>query len=292
MAATSGGISTSNGTNTGTIPIVEANGAAIPALGFGTWQLTGEGCQEAVGWALAAGYRHLDTARMYDNEEQVGAGLKGSGVPRDDVFVTTKVWVDDLAPGDLERSAEASLVRLGFDAVDLLLVHWPSRDEPLAGTMRALSNAKRRGLTRHIGVSNFPSAMPDEAVRLADEPIAVNQCEYHPRLDQGVLLAACRRHGIAFTSYSPLGRGDILADPVVTGIADRLGRSPAQVVLRWHVQQPGVVAIPKAGSREHLQANLDVGSFTLSGADMAAISGLARSNGRIVDPASLAPRWD
>lgn len=270
---------------------VEANGAAIPAIGFGTWQLTGRACTDAVRMALDLGYRHVDTAAMYGNEDEVGAGLKASGLDRDEIFVTTKVWYEDLRPGDLERSAQASLRRLGLDQVDLLLIHWPNPSMPLADSLGALAEAKRRGLTRHIGVSNFPAGLLEEAVARLREPLVVNQCEYHPFLDQTKVIAACRRHGLAFTSYSPLGKGEVARDPVVREIADRHGKAPGQIVLRWHVQQPGVVAIPKASTREHISENLNIFDFELSPEEMARISGLARPGGRMVDP-SWSPDWD
>lgn len=270
--------------------VVHANGAAIPALGFGTWTLTEEACVEAVQWALEAGYRHLDTARMYGNEAAVGAGLTASGLPRHDVFVTTKVWLDDIASGDLERSAEASLRRLGLSTVDLLLIHWPNPAVPLADSTAALCRAKRQGLARHIGVSNYPSAMLDETVRLASEPLVANQVEYHPYLDQSAVLAACRRHGLALTAYSPLGRAGVLADETLTAIAARRERSVSQIVLRWHVQQ-GVVAIPRSRTRQHIVDNAAIFGFELSEAEMAAISGLARPDGRFIDP-GFSPEWD
>lgn len=271
--------------------IVEANGAAIPAIGLGTFTLEGDRCSEAVRAAIAAGYRHIDTAKMYGNEEAVGAGLRQSGIARDDVFVTTKVWLDDIAPGDLERSAEASLKRLGLSAVDLLLIHWPNRAVPLAGSTAALCEAKRRGLARHVGVSNYTAAMLDETVRLATEPLAANQVEYHPFLGQDAVLAACRRHGMALTSYCPLGRAAVLDDRAVREVAARHGKSPSQIVLRWHVQQPGVVAIPKSGTPKHIAENLDVFDFALSADEMAALAALRRPDGRVVDPA-FAPAWD
>lgn len=270
--------------------VLNANGAAIPALGLGTWALAGDDCVLAVKAALEAGYRHIDTAAMYGNEDAVGAGLRASGVPRDEVFVTTKVWHTDLAPADLRRSAEASLTRLGLDRVDLLLIHWPNAAIPLAGTIGALCGAKRAGLARHVGVANFTVALLDEAVALADEPIVANQCEYHPYLNQDRVLAACRRHGVAFVSYCPLGRAQAVQDPAIAGIAKAHGRTAAQIILRWHMQQ-GVAAIPKSGDRERIRANLDVFDFTLASDEMARISGLARRNGRMVSPAT-APRWD
>ena len=178
-------------------PLVDANGAAIPAIGLGTWPMKGEEAASAVARALETGYRAVVTAAMYGNEDAVGEGLRAAGVARADVFLTTKVWYTDLAPGALQRSAEASLKRLGLDQVDLLLIHWPSPDIPLEGSIAALCDAKRRGVARHVGVSNFPVALLDRAVSLATEPLVANQCEYHPHLDQTKLLAACRRYGLA-----------------------------------------------------------------------------------------------
>jgi diketogulonate reductase-like aldo/keto reductase len=272
-------------------PLVHANGAAIPAIGLGTWPMKGEEAARAVARALEAGYRAVDTAAMYGNEDAVGEGLRAAGVPRADVFVTTKVWYTDLAPGALQRSAEASLRRLGLDQVDLLLIHWPSPDIPLEGSIAALCHAARHGLARHVGVSNFPVALLDSAVSLAAEPLVANQCEYHPHLDQTKLLAACRRHGLAFLSYAPIGKGAVLEDAAVRDVAARHGRTPAQVVLRWHVQQDGVAAIPKSANAQRIAENLDVFGFTLSDADMRAVSGLARPDGRMVAP-GWSPSWD
>lgn len=269
--------------------VLEANGARIPALGFGTWQLRDGACVRAVQTALACGYRHIDTARMYANEKAVGEGLRASGLKRDDVFVTTKVWREDIGAGALERSAEASLRDLGLDQVDLLLIHWPNAGIPLKDSIAALCNARRRGLARNIGVSNFSTALLDEAVRLASEPLVANQCEYHPRLDQGAVLSACRRHGVAFVSYSPLGKGDLLAEPAIAAVAQRLDRKPSQVVLRWHLQQ-GVAAIPRSGSADHIRDNFGVFDFALTEADMAAISALRRRDGRMVDTGWV--KWD
>lgn len=270
---------------------VDAHGASIPAIGLGTFTLQGDACSQAVQWALEAGYRHIDTARMYDNEREVGEGLKAGGMARDSIFVTTKVWRDDIAPGDLERSAEGSLKRLGLDQVDLLLIHWPNDAVPLEASTAALCNAKRRGLTRHIGVSNYPAAMLDQAVRLASEPLVADQVEYHPYLDQSKVQDSCRRHGAALTAYCPLGRTTLLKDPVLTRIAEERGRTVSQIALRWHVQQPGVVAIPKSGTKAHIEENLAVFDFSLTDDEMARISGLARPDGRVIDPV-FAPRWD
>jgi diketogulonate reductase-like aldo/keto reductase len=272
-------------------PLVHANGAAIPAIGLGTWPMKGEEAARAVASALKTGYRAVDTAAMYGNEEAVGEGLRASGVPRADVFVTSKVWYTDLAPGALQRSAEASLKRLGLEQVDLLLIHWPNADIPLEGSIAALCDARRRGLARHVGVSNFPVALLERAVALATEPLVSNQCEYHPHLDQKKVMAACGRHGLAFLSYAPIGKGAVLDEATVRDIAARHGRTPAQVVLRWHVQQDGVAAIPKSANPKRIAENLDVFGFALSDDEMCAISGLARPDGRMVAPA-WSPAWD
>jgi diketogulonate reductase-like aldo/keto reductase len=274
-----------------TAPLVHAHGAAIPAIGLGTWPLKGEECTAAVMEALRVGYRHVDTARMYDNEEAVGSGLKGSGVPRDEIFVTTKVWYEDIAAGNLERSAEASLRRLGLDTVDLLLIHWPSPEVSVEDSVAALCNAKRKGLARHVGISNHPVALMKRALEAATEPLVVNQCEYHPQLDQSAVLGTCRDNGMAFVSYSPIGRGGMLADPTIAGIAARHGKTPAQVVLRWHVQQPGVVAIPKSGNPTRIGENIALFDFELSDDEMARLHAMARPDGRMIAPV-FAPEWD
>lgn len=272
-------------------PLVHANGAAIPAIGLGTWPMKGDEAARAVAKALETGYRAVDTAAMYGNEDAVGEGLRASGVARADVFVTTKVWYTDLAPGALQHSVEASLKRLGLDQVDLVLIHWPNRDIPLEGSIPALCDAKRRGLTRHVGISNFPVALVERAVALATEPLVANQCEYHPHLDQTKVLAACRRHGMAFLSYAPIGKGAVLEEKTIRDIAARHGRTPAQVVLRWHVQQDGVAAIPKSANPKRIAENLDVFGFALADDEMRAISGLARPDGRMVAP-GWSPEWD
>jgi len=277
-----------------TIPTIAANGAQIPAIGLGTWTLMDEEGSRVVTTALASGYRHIDTAAMYGNEAAVGAGLRASGIARKEIWVTTKVWWDNIGEGALQRSAETSLRQLGLDYVDLLLIHWPNPAIPVAQSIAALNDAKRRGLAKHIGVSNFPTRLIEEAVRATKEPIVTNQCEYHPHLDQSKVLAACRKHGIALTAYCPLGRGTVggvMDEAVVKSIAARLKRTPGQVVLRWHMQQPGVVAVPKSANARRLAENLAVFDFELTAADMKALSGLARPDGRVVKLA-FAPQWD
>jgi diketogulonate reductase-like aldo/keto reductase len=271
---------------------IAANGADIPALGLGTWTLKGAECTGMVAEALKLGYRHVDTATAYDNEEAVGAGIRTSGVARGDIFLTTKIWHTDLAPGDFRRSTESSLKRLGVDHVDLLLIHWPNPEVPLADTVGALNEARANGLTRHIGVSNFPTALLAEAIRLSHAPLVVDQVEYHPYLDQSKVHAACRAAGMAMVSYCPLHRGgDLLSEKAVLDAAKAHGRTPGQIVLRWHVQQEGVVAIPRTTKKARLKENFDIFDFALSDAEMQAISALARAGSRLCD-FRFSPKWD
>jgi 2,5-diketo-D-gluconate reductase B len=259
---------------------VDANSATIPALGFGTWELRGDTARRMVEAALEIGYRHVDTAQMYGNEAEVGAALRGSGLPRGELFVTTKVWPDRFRASDLQRSVEESLARLGLDRVDLLLLHWPSPTVPLAETMDALNDVVARGWAAHIGISNFTGALIEQAVALSERPLATNQVEYHPFQDQSALLADCRRRGLSVTAYRPLARGRVFDDPTLAGIARRHGRTPGQVALRWLVQQDGVVAIPRSSSLEHARDNFGIDGFQLDAREMAEIAALAAPRGR------------
>lgn len=270
---------------------VTANGAAIPSLGVGTWTLNDELCAEIVSHALSIGYRHVDTASIYRNEADVGAGLRASGVPRDEVFVTTKVWWTDIAAGALERSAEASLKRLQIDQVDLLMIHWPNPQVPLEESIKALNAARRSGLARHIGVSNFPTGLLAQALSLSDAPLVANQVEYHPYLDQSRVLAACRQAGMAMVSYCPLYRGGLFDEPAIVSAASRHDKNPGQIVLRWHVQQQGVVAIPRTTKKERLAENMAIFDFALSADEMSAISALSGRNSRLCDY-DFSPDWD
>ena len=213
-------------------------------------------------------------------------------MPRGDVFLTTKVWHTDIADGDLQRSVESSLQRLGVDVLDLVLIHWPSRHIPLHHSIRALNNVRNAGMARNIGVSNFTIAMIDEAASLSGYPLACNQIEYHPFLNQDRLIAACRAKGLAVVSYCPLGRASgIMSEPAVADIAARHGRTPAQVILRWHVQQDDVAAIPRSADPRRIRDNLAVFGFILDDGDMAAINSLRSRNRRICD-FDFSPAWD
>jgi 2,5-diketo-D-gluconate reductase B len=273
-------------------PTVDARGVRIPLIGLGTWELRGRTCARMVEQALRLGYRHVDTAALYDNEREIGEGLRASGIKRDEVFITTKVWPSDFAPRDLERSAKDSLARLRLPDVDLLLLHWPNPRVPLSETLGALCKVKRMGLARHIGVSNFTVAMIDDAVKLANEPLVCNQIEVHPFLDQSKVIAACRRHGMAVVAYSPIARGRAKGDKVLSRIGKAHGKTAAQVSLRYLVQQ-GIVVIPRTSRRERLAENLAIFDFELSAAEMEEIAQLAHRDGRIVDYAySGSPQWD
>ena len=269
---------------------VEANGARIPAIGLGTWELSGRDCARVVEQALKLGYRHIDTAQVYENEREVGDGVRASGVKRDEIFLTTKIWTTHFAPNDLERSAKERLVRLRMSEVDLLLLHWPNPHIPLAETLGALAHAKKVGLTRHIGVSNFTVALIEEAVALCPEPLVCNQIEFHPYLDQTKVKEACARHGIALVAYSPIAKGRIKTDGTLIRIGRAHHKTPAQICLRWLVQQ-NVSAIPGTSKIERLSENIDIFDFRLSDKEMHEISQLHSETGRLTDYA-FAPKWD
>jgi 2,5-diketo-D-gluconate reductase B len=272
------------------MPFVEANGAKIPAIGLGTWELRGRTCARLVEQALKLGYRHIDTAQAYENERDVGDGVRASGIKRDDVFVTTKVWTTHFAPNDLERSAKESLVRLRLPEVDLLLLHWPNPQVPLSETLGALAHAKRLGLTRHIGVSNFTVALIEQAVAQCPEPLVCDQVEYHPYLDQTKVKQACAQNGLALVAYSPVAKGRIKNDETLTRIGRVHGKTAAQTCLRWLVQQ-NVSAIPRTSKLERLSENIDIFDFELSDDEMARISRLGGAKTRLTD-FGFAPKWD
>jgi 2,5-diketo-D-gluconate reductase B len=275
----------------GPVPTVAANGAKIPLLGLGTWDLRGRTCARMVEQALRLGYSHVDTAEMYDNEPEVGEGLRTSGVKRDSVFITTKIWPNHFAPRELERAARASLERLRLSDVDLLLLHWPNPQVPLADTIGALCKVKREGLARHIGVSNFTVALIADALKAATEPLVCDQVEYHPFLDQSKLIAACRQHGMAVVAYSPLARGD-LGNEVLVHIGAAHKKTTAQICLRYLVQQ-NVVVIPRTSKVERLKENAAIFDFTLSEREMRDIASLGHRDGRIVDWSySGRTKWD
>ena len=269
---------------------VEAKGAKIPAIGLGTWELRGRACARLVEQALKLGYRHIDTAQVYENEREVGEGLRASGVRRDDVFVTTKVWTTHFAPNDLERSTKESLAKLRLSEIDLLLLHWPNPQVPLSETLGALARVRELGMVRHIGVSNFTVALIEEAVAACPAPLACDQVEYHPYLDQAKVREACARHGMGLVAYSPVAKGRIKDDATLTRIGRAHGKTAAQVCLRWLVQQ-NVSAIPRTSRIERLSENIDIFDFTLSDEEMAEISAMGSAKGRLTDY-GFAPKWD
>jgi diketogulonate reductase-like aldo/keto reductase len=274
------------------VPVVEAKGARIPLIGLGTWDLRGRICARVVEQALRLGYRHVDTAEMYDNEREVGEGRRASGVKRNDVFVTTKIWPSHFAPRELARAARDCLVRLRLSEVDLLLLHWPNPRIPLAETLGALCKVKRDGLARHIGVSNFTVALIAEALRASSEPLVCDQFECHPFLDQSKLIAACREHEMAIVAYSPIAKGRARNDDVLARIGAAHKKTAAQVCLRFLVQQD-IIVIPRTSKVERLAENAAIFDFALSEREMASISGLARNDGRLVNFAfSGQQKWD
>lgn len=272
---------------------VDANGAQIPALGFGTFRMSEAEVSEVLPEALKLGFRHVDTAQIYGNEAAVGASIKASGVPRDDIFLTTKVWVSQFAAKDFLPSVEESLARLGTDRVDLLLLHWPhGNDTPHAVQIEELNKARDKGMTRHIGISNYSTAEMREAARVSAAPLATNQVEYHPYLSQKAVLATCRELGMALTAYYVMADGKVPTDPLLSEIGVVHGKTAAQVALRWAIQQHDVIALSKTAKVHRLAENFAVFDFALSEAEMTAIHGLAKPDGRLISPAHLAPQWD
>lgn len=269
----------------------EVFGARIPSLGFGTFRLAPPQARHMVSEALGMGYRHIDTAQMYGNEEAVGQGLRDAGVAREDVFLTTKVWPDRFRAGDLERSADESLQRLGTDYVDLLLLHWPNPEVDLSETLGALVRVKEQGKARHIGVSNFTNALLERAVAICGEGVLVtNQVEYHPFLSQRSVKRKLAEYGMAMTAYCPLAQGKVLGDPGLREIGRQYGKNEAQVALRWLLEQD-VVAIPRTSKADNAKRNLNVFDFSLSTDDMRRIDDGLQGEARVVNP-SFAPDWD
>jgi 2,5-diketo-D-gluconate reductase B len=259
---------------------------SIPYVGFGTYKLTGETCRKAVEVALQIGYRHIDTAQYYKNEEEVGIAIRNSGLDRDKVFVTTKIF-----PTDYDRflkATEESLKRFKTDHVDLLLLHWPADDEMTKKAVDGLNMALYKGYAKNIGVSNFNIEKLKVALKMA--PVVCNQVEYHPYISQQKLLTFMKEHHIFMTAYSPLAKGKVMKDAVLEKLALKYKKNISQVVLRWLLQQGDIAVIPKATATERITENLNVFDFVLSDEDMGMISGLS-SDDRITNPA-WSPKWD
>ncbi len=267
---------------------IDINHETVPALGLGTYSLMGQDCQKAIVDAINIGYRHIDTAKMYENEEAVGLGIRQSSIDRDELFVTTKIWYTDLVRSNVMSATHDSLRRLQTDYINLLLVHWPSDEVPLRETLEALMEIQQQGYTRLIGVSNFPPAMMQKAVEIA--PVVCNQVEYHPYLGQSALLNIVREHNIMLTAYSPIAQGAVQNDATLLTIGERYGKQPSQVALRWLVQQDNVAAIPRTSNHEHRVSNFDIFDFSLTDDEMQQIHHLSR-NERLVNP-HWAPVWD
>lgn len=264
-------------------------GTSVPAVGFGTWELVGDDTFPGVMAALELGYRHVDTAQVYENEAEVGRALTASGLDRDEIFLTTKVWNDRLTPEGIRDSTYESLEKLQTDHVDLLLVHWPVHLDRLEATLAAFVALQEAGATRHIGVSNFTPPMLARALDLA--PLFSLQVEHHAYLAQPRLLEMCAEHDLLFTAYSPLARGELLEDPAVVAIAEERGATPAQVLLRWILDEDEHTAvIPKATARERIAENLAAVDVELTEGDRDALAALDRER-RTVDP-DWAPVWE
>ena len=257
------------------------DGRSIPQVGLGVWQTPNEQAVTAVDTALKAGYRHIDTAAVYQNEEGVGQGIAGSGVARSDIFLTTKVWNDDQGFDETLRAMDASLKRLGTDYVDLYLIHWPSAYRgKYIETWKALIRLREEGKAKSIGVSNFEGSYLDELITATGEAPVINQVQLHPRFQQRKLRGIYEPQKIITESWSPLGQGKMLSDPGISAIADRHGKTPAQVIIRWHIEE-GLVVIPKSVTPSRIIENFNVFDFALTDADKAEINGLDAADGRI-----------
>jgi 2,5-diketo-D-gluconate reductase B len=270
------------------MPILTAHGMRMPRIGLGTWPMKGAECQAAVESALALGYRHVDTAEMYGNEDAVGAGIAAAGLPRADVFLTTKIWWDKPNGSAIRRAVDASLARLATPYVDLLLIHWPSPDLDLPDALRALAAIRAEGRAKAIGVSNFPPRLLQRAIAEGVE-LACLQVECHLLLDQSKLLGITRAAGMTLTAYSPLAKGENLDLPAVRQVAAKHGATLAQVALAWLLAHDGVAMVPKAASPARQKENLGALALRLDAADLAALAALPKDR-RFVNP-SFAPDW-
>jgi 2,5-diketo-D-gluconate reductase B len=268
--------------------VLTVQGTDIPRLGYGTWQVTGRDATDGVRDALEIGYRHIDTARAYGNEAEVGEGLAASGVDRGDIFLTTKIWLDEYEPAKLKVAAADSLRRLRTDYVDLLLLHWPSDEIPVEQSLQAMRELQEQGLIRHAGVSNFPAGMLARALEIT--PLLADQVEYHPFLSQERLLAFVQERDLTLTAYSPLAHGKVVGHPELTAIGEAHGKSAGQVALRWLLDQPNVTTLPKASSHERRVENFEVFDFQLTDADRERIAALPKDV-RTANP-SWSPDWD
>jgi len=262
----------------------------VPALGFGTYKLYGDECVSAVDFAIQNGYTHIDTAQIYENESAVGEGIARSGIPREKIFLTTKVWRNHFSADETAKSVDESLRKLKTDYVDLLLIHWPFPETPLTKMVEDLVKLREKGKARHIGVSNFTVAQMQEAMKTAPD-IFCNQVEYHPYLSQKPVLDFIQRNGFALTAYSPIARGKVFNEPVLKEIGDKYGKNEAQITLRWLIQQDNVAAIPKSGTPENIKNNIDIFDFELTSDEMHKIHSLSRKETRLIDLDGT-QKWD
>lgn len=253
----------------------------IPALGFGTWQLQGDECFASTLKALELGYRHIDTANAYGNHDQVARAIKESGVPRGEIFLTTKIRRDNLHAQEVKESCQRFMQELEVDYLDLFLVHWPNKDIPISETLGAFDDLRNEGLIKSVGVSNFTIRHLEEAIATGVK-ICNNQVEYHPTLNQENLLKFCQEHDILLTAYSPIARGEDLSNPVIMEIAEKYGKSPSQVILNWIIGK-GIVAIPKSSNPDHIEDNLRSVDWELEIEDIERINKIGGNN-RVVRP--------
>jgi len=265
------------------------NNISIPSIGLGTFNLKGDECIKAVHDALDIGYRHIDTAQMYGNEDAIGHSLSKTNVAREDIWLTTKIWHTDLAPKNVVSSFEVSLQKLQTPYVDLLLIHWPSTTgASLKSTLETMAALKDEGKAKNIGVSNFPLDMYNEAKEITN--IICNQVEYHPFLNQKKLWNALVTDSMFLTAYSPIAQGKVFKNELMNDIGEKYGKNAAQVSLRWLIQQDNVLAIPRSSSSINRKSNFEVYDFELTEEEMTAIFNLNNINERIVNPA-FAPAW-
>ena len=269
---------------------IKIKNATLPALGFGTYELEGETAHKLVTAALAAGYRHIDTAQMYHNEEAVGTAIKESAVARGQVFLTTKVLPANLARKTFLPSVEESLKKLKTDYVDLLLIHWPNAEVPVEEYIGELVKAQEKGYAKHIGMSNHPTALLDKVLATGAN-IITNQVEYHPFLNQDKLYGYLRAHDLTLTAYSPIAQGKVMGNATLKSIGEKYGKNEAQVTLRWLMQQDGMLAIPRSSKERNMQSNFDIFDFELTQEEMQQINKLTQEKTRLVHP-SWAPAWD
>lgn len=265
-------------------------GVEVPEIGLGTFKLIGKECEQTVKQALRLGYRHIDTAQVYKNEKEIGLGIKHARIKREELFITTKVWMTNMAPDDVIKSTERSLQDLDIPYLDLLLIHWPNPEVDVEKTIEAMLSIRDQGKALNIGVSNFPMKHLKEVNDELAAPVFCNQVEYHALLGQFDLLDYAAENDLMVTAYSPLAQGEVLQNPLIKELAQKYEKTPAQIALRWLIEQEQVVVIPKSSSLEHLESNLDVYDFVLEDEDFYAIDELPKDN-RLVTP-DFAPDWD